>query len=369
MDVVELASRLIKCPSITPHEAGCHLILEEVFEGWKCEYFDQEGVSNFVASIGTGFPTILFAGHCDVVPPGDRSKWMYNPFEPIQQGSMLYGRGSADMKGSLAAMALAMKSFVQEQAFEGRLIFLSTSDEEGLGVHGTPFAIEQLKAKGEKIDFAVVGEPTSEQLCGDTIKVGRRGSLNVTAIKKGVQGHVAYPHLAENPVHTMIPFLTEITSKDFDNGYESFSATSLQISNIQAGTGAGNVIPGEIRVDFNVRFNPCWTMDSLISELERIARLHDVELKFQQSAHPFLSRSENLISSVMKAIESETSIVPAMSTGGGTSDARVIAAAGIPVVEFGPLNKTIHQVNECISMDDLRMCLRIFRRILESLVP
>lgn len=369
MDVIELASRLIECPSVTPNEAGCHPILEEIFKDWTLEHFDKDGTSNLVASIGSGTPTILFAGHCDVVPPGDIAQWETDPFKPTLKDGMLHGRGAADMKGSLAAMALTMQSFASENKFQGRLIFLSTSDEEGLGINGTPYAIEQLLQGGEKIDFAIVGEPTSEDHCGDNIKVGRRGSLNVVAVKRGIQGHVAYPHLAENPIHLAVPFLSEITNREWDTGYESFTPTSLQISNIKAGTGASNVIPGEVRIDFNIRFNPHWTMESLMDTLKESGDRHEVDLTFQQSAHPFLSRSETLIEAVLNAVKAETNVSPNISTGGGTSDARILATKGIPVVEFGPLNKTIHQVNERISTEDLRTCQRVYRRILETLVP
>ena len=371
MDVIELAKNLIACPSVTPNDAGCHDLLERLFEscGWKVEYFNSEGVSNLVASHGIGAPTIMFAGHCDVVPPGPEHLWSSPPFEPTERDGYLIGRGAADMKGALAAMVIALIEFVRlNPNHQGKVMFLSTSDEEGLGTHGTPYALQQLLNRGETIDLTLVGEPTSERVLGDTLKVGRRGSLNVQAVFEGVQGHVAYPHLASNPIHAAASWLSMITEKVWDEGFESFEPTCLQVSNVHSGTGAKNVIPGSMTVDFNLRFSPVWTMESLIEEVKRVSMPFEVTLEFQQSAHPFLTKHDGLITRCRQAIFEETGVEAAIGTGGGTSDARVFAHHKIPVIEFGPINTTIHCIDERVGLQELVTTERIYSRLLQKLL-
>lgn len=372
MDATELTKRLVACASVTPDQAGCHDLLSDLFlqNGWMVRNYDHHGVSNLVASIGDGAPVTLFAGHCDVVPPGDLASWDSPPFEPAVRDGFLFGRGAADMKSGLAAMATAMIEHSKTD-FSGRMLFLSTSDEEGLGIHGTAHALDQLIAEGEKIDFAVVGEPTSEEQFGDMIKVGRRGSLNVRIVAQGTQGHVAYPHLAQNPVHSSLDFLSALIDRIWDDGYphtgeKVFGPTTLQISNINAGTGAKNVIPGSLTIDLNLRFNPNWTVEGLEDEIRQmLPEFADVE--FQRSANPFHTSNPELVTTVSKAVSDIARTTPMVGTGGGTSDARLIAAREIAVVEFGPINKTIHSVNECVPLTQIEECKQVFKRCLEHL--
>lgn len=369
---VDLAKKLIACPSVTPNESGCHGILSEILTGagFAVEEISEGGVSNLWATHGSGGPLICFAGHIDVVPPGPIEAWQSDPFQPEIRNGMIYGRGAADMKGSMAAMVSALVSAVADDPdHAGTYALLSTSDEEGPAVFGTRLVLDTLASRGVKIDFAVVGEPTSDKQFGDTIKVGRRGSLSGKMVVRGIQGHVAYPHLARNPIHEIGPFLVELTSSRFDDGDEYFAPTSLQISNIHAGTGAGNVIPGSVTVNFNLRYAAVSSPENLIKRIEAIAERSgfEYEIAWDSSAKAFRTESPVLASALSSAVLTETGVQPELGTGGGTSDARFFAEHGIPVAEFGPLNATIHAANECISTADLEASARVFGSVLNQL--
>jgi len=325
-------------------------------------------VSNLWATHGLGPPLICLAGHVDVVPPGEG--WTSPPFEPSIREGHLYGRGAADMKGSMAAMASSLVEFVtQHPNHPGTVAFLSTSDEEMSGVGGTQAVLDQLVSEGVRIDAALVGEPTSEQEFGDVIKVGRRGSLNARLTIQGKQGHTAYPHLSVNAIHLAAPFIVELSETIWDDGDGVFLPTTFQVSNLHAGTGAPNVVPGRATVDFNFRFGPASPQESLIERTEAMASRHfdDATFNWMPSAQPFRTATPWLVEALSAAIEAETGGKPASGTGGGTSDARCFAAHGIPVVEFGPNNRTIHAVNEHVPVAELEGCARIAFRFLETL--
>lgn len=359
MDVVALASDLIRCPSVTPDQAGCLDLLASPMEGagFRCEFINGGDTQNLYAVYrGGDGVSVLFNGHCDVVPPGPLEAWTSPPFEPTIRDGFLYGRGAADMKGSLAAMVCAAVSFVQEHSdFPGQIALLITSDEEGVATYGTGFALQTLLDRGERFDYALVGEPTSEEVFGDTIKVGRRGSLSGRVKVHGRQGHVAYPHLASNPIHSSLPFLNDLTNHRWHEATPEFDPSSLQVANINAGTGANNVIPGVLEFDFNIRYQPAQTPESIIAVFEGLAKKHSLqhEIQWTDGARPFITQNVLLIQSLSDAVQQTTGVLPRLGTGGGTSDARFIAAAGIPVCEFGPINKTIHAVNECVAVQDL----------------
>ncbi|MET0081503.1 MAG: succinyl-diaminopimelate desuccinylase [Sedimenticola sp.] len=370
---LDLAIDLISRRSITPEDAGCQDVMIRRLEaiGFNIERMPFGEVENFWARRGTEGPLVAFAGHTDVVPPGRSEAWNSDPFAPEIRDGLLYGRGAADMKGSLAAMVTAVESFVEKHPdHSGSIAFLITSDEEGIATHGTVKVIETLEARGEKIDYCLVCEPSSTERVGDIVKNGRRGSLNGILTVFGKQGHVAYPHLASNPVHTAAAALARLSAETWDEGNRHFPPTSFQISNINAGTGAENVIPGEMEVLFNFRFS------TELDETEIRKRVHTIldeegvnyDLSWRLSGHPFLTPEGALIEAVEKAISETTGYNTELSTSGGTSDGRFIAPTGAQVVELGPLNATIHQVNECVSVSDLDALSAIYDRALENLL-
>ena len=370
--VVDLACELIRRPSVTPDDAGILAYLAELFgsNGFAVEHLDFGDVKNLWVTHGSEAPVVVFDGHCDVVPAGPLDAWNTDPFEPTLREGSIYGRGSADMKGPLAALCIALLEFVQDNPnHRGTVGLLVTSDEEGNAIDGTGRALKTLVDRGTIIDFALVGEPTSEVVFGDMIKVGRRGSISAKMTVFGKQGHVAYPHLADNPVHRLAPFLTELLAIHWDAGDKNFPPTNLQISNIHAGTGAVNVTPGTVTLDFNLRYNVLHSADVIQNRIAKMAEAFGLKCAFEwnPSANPFVTRNAPLINAIAGAIMKETRTNPKQGTGGGTSDARFFAAHGIPVVEFGPLNTTIHAANECVGIDELEKCVRIYRTALEKL--
>lgn len=374
MDVVQLACDLIRCPSVTPNQAGCLDIISSLLApaGFSCEFINEDDTENLYAVFRGGErASVLFNGHCDVVPPGPLEAWNSPPFEPTIRDGSLYGRGAADMKGSLAAMVCASLAFVHENpTFPGQIALLITSDEEGVATYGTGFALQKLLDRGERFDYALVGEPTSEEAFGDTIKVGRRGSLSGRVKVFGKQGHVAYPHLASNPIHNALPFLNDLFSHRWDEATNEFDPSSLQIANVKAGTGANNVIPGLLEFDFNIRYQPTQSPESIQNVFNSFAAKHSLnhEIAWIDGARPFITKSRTLIDAISEAVYQTTGTEPKLGTGGGTSDARFLAAAGIPVCEFGPINKTIHAVNECVATDDLFASEVIFRSLMTRLL-
>jgi succinyl-diaminopimelate desuccinylase len=370
---LELAQKLIACRSVTPEDGGCQPLIAERLAplGFDAETIDRNGTTNLWLRRGRHRPTVVFAGHTDVVPPGPREQWANDPFEPTVRDGLLFGRGAADMKSSVAAFAVAAEEFVRAHpAHAGSIALLLTSDEEGPATDGTVAVIERLTARGEAIDFCIVGEPTSVDHLGDMIKNGRRGSLSGRLIVRGIQGHVAYPHLARNPVHQAAPALAELAAEVWDHGNAHFPPTTFQISNIRAGTGALNVIPGTCEVDFNLRFAPVSTAAALMQRIEDVLRRHglDYEVIWTVGAQPFLTEPGRLSEALSAAIELTTGRRPQLSTTGGTSDGRFIATICPQVVEFGPPNATIHQVNECIRLTDLEPLKDAYRRTLEFLL-
>jgi succinyl-diaminopimelate desuccinylase len=328
-------------------------------------------VDNLWARRGNGHPLLCFAGHTDVVPTGPREEWHTDPFEPVIKDGLLYGRGAADMKSGLAAMVTATERFLARHPnHPGTLAFLLTSDEEGAAVDGTRRVIEVLEARGEKIDWCLVGEPTSHESLGDTIKIGRRGSLSGQLTVHGVQGHIAYPHLADNPVHAFAPALAELTSRRWDEGNAYFQPTSFQVANIAAGTGAPNVIPGELRVRFNLRFSTEQTVESLQRTVLGILDSHRVKytLNWIIAGLPFLTQPGRLTDAVSAAVREVTGHRPEFSTTGGTSDGRFIAPTGAQVIELGPLNESIHKINEHVDIEDLEILTNIYEQILVNLL-
>ena len=370
---ISLACDLIERPSVTPNDQACQTLMIKRLEaiGFNVETLRYEDVDNFWAVRGNSGDLFVFAGHTDVVPAGLESDWSSPPFSPTIKDGMLFGRGAADMKGSLAAMVIACEEFVAKNPnHDGRIAFLITSDEEGIAKNGTVKVVEHLESKQEKITWCLVGEPSSTNRVGDTIKNGRRGSLGAKLIVKGKQGHVAYPHLAENPIHQFAPALTELSTAVWDNGNDFFPATSFQVSNIQAGTGATNVIPGEIEVIFNFRFSTEVTETVLRERTETILNHHDLtyEIEWNLSGQPFLTAKGDLVEASVNAIKSVCGFHTELSTAGGTSDGRFIAPTGAQVLELGPVNKTIHQVNECVSVADLETLKDLYKEILVNLL-
>lgn len=370
--VIELAQQLIKRPSLSPHDEGCQQIMIDRLQaiGFTVEPMNFGDTQNFWAWRGQG-TTLAFAGHTDVVPAGDVAQWNNPPFEPMIRDGMLYGRGAADMKGSLAAMVVAAERFVAAYPqHQGRLAFLITSDEEASATHGTVKVVEALMAQDQRLDYCLVGEPSSTERVGDVVKNGRRGSITANLRIQGIQGHVAYPHLADNPVHRAMPALNELVAIEWDQGNEHFPPTSMQIANLQAGTGSNNVIPGEMLVQFNFRFSTELT-DAMIKE--RVAALLDrhqlnYSIEWRLSGQPFLTPRGALVDAVVNAVQHYTEITPQLLTTGGTSDGRFIAKMGAQVVELGPVNATIHKVNECVKTADLQLLSRMYQRIMEQLV-
>jgi len=368
-----LAQELIRRPSVTPRDEGCQDLMISRLEalGFEVARLRFGEVDNFWAQRGSARPLVVFAGHTDVVPPGPRDAWQSDPFEPTVRGGLLYGRGAADMKGSLAAFITAIEDFVaRHPSHDGAIGVLITSDEEGAAVDGTVRVVEWLRERGVQIDHCVVGEPSSVEHLGDVIKIGRRGSLNGHLTIHGKQGHVAYPHLAVNPIHLSGPLISELVRTEWDAGNDDFPPTSFQISNVHAGTGAENVIPGSMGIRFNFRFSTAVTDADLRKRFEEILRRHHLyyELTWKLSGQPFLTRGETLVSAVREAIRAELGCDPERSTGGGTSDGRFIAPIGAEVIELGPRNATIHQVNECVAVTDLGRLARVYSRILSALL-
>ncbi len=370
---LELAQALIQRQSITPEDDGCQTLLSERLAalGFKCEPMPFGEVKNLWARRGVTGPLFCFAGHTDVVPTGPHDNWQHPPFSAVVDDGMVHGRGAADMKGSIAAFVTACERFITEHPnHQGSIAYLITSDEEGPAADGTIKVVEALEARGEKIDWCLVGEPTSTAKVGDVVKNGRRGSLNGQLRVKGIQGHVAYPHLARNPVHQAAPALAELAAIEWDQGNEHFPPTSFQIANISAGTGASNVIPGELEVMFNFRFSTEQTETGLREKVEAVLQRHglDYALQWSLSGNPFLTASGKLVEATAEAIEEVCGYRPDINTAGGTSDGRFIAPTGAQVLELGPLNATIHKVNECVSINDLDTLSTIYQRILEKLL-
>ncbi len=378
--VLDLSRTLMALPSVTPDDAGCQELLAARLTplGFACEWFDAGGVRNLWASRGSGSPHLLFAGHTDVVPSGPAEAWSSPPFEPTVAEGYLRGRGAADMKTSLAAMVVAMEQLLEASpdTLKGTISFLITSDEEGDAVHGTRYAIEKLLERDIRPDFCVVGEPSSSRTVGDVVRCGRRGSLNATLTVHGVQGHVAYPDDAENPVHEALAALSELIAKRWDEGDDYYPPTSLQCSNINAGTGATNVIPRDMTVQFNLRFNTQQTAAGIQAAVAAIFASHDLNysIDWQLSGEPFLTERGALTTAVCGAIEAATGQTPELSTSGGTSDGRFISPWGEPgsnrveVVELGPTNATIHKVDECIDIAELAPLTSMYREITRRLL-
>lgn len=372
--ILELASELIARPSVTPVDEGCQDLVAERLQrlGFTVEHLGAGNTRNLWARLGSSAPLVVFAGHTDVVPTGPESAWQSPPFEPTVRDGFLYGRGAADMKGSLAAMLVAVEDFLSgNKDFQGSIALLITSDEEGPATHGTRHVMRVLNGRGIAIDYCVVGEPSSRERVGDVIRVGRRGSLNGVLTVRGVQGHVAYPELAVNPIHLALPALDELVNRHWDSGFETFPPTSFQVSNIEAGTGADNVIPGELTARFNFRYCPAQTSEQLQIAVEAVLARHalDASVTWRESGKPFYTPDGMLRRAVDAAIRESTGYPPEHSTGGGTSDGRFIAPMGAEVIELGPCNASIHQVNECVSVEELEILSGMYAGILRQLLP
>lgn len=373
MPVVELTKALLACPSMTPQEAGCHAILSKRLEklGFHVEPLPFADVNNFWARRGEQGPLVVFAGHSDVVPPGPEAAWTSPPFEPTERNGFLYGRGAADMKAGLAAMVVAVERFLKKHPQpSGSLAFLITSDEEGASQNGTKQVIEALKQRGEKIDYCIIGEPSSERFLGDQIRVGRRGSLHGRLIVHGKQGHIAYPEPGQNPIHNCLRALQELTTCSWDKGNDFFPPTTFQISNIHGGTGALNVVPGEIEIRFNFRFSNAVTAAHLQERVQALlaAQHLQFDLYWDLSGEPFLTKQGKLVEAAKQAIYEVTGACPKLSTGGGTSDGRFIAPTGAEVIELGPSHETAHQANECVNLAELQKLPLIYENILINLL-
>jgi succinyl-diaminopimelate desuccinylase len=372
-DTLALTEQLIRRDSITPDDKGCQQLLAERLSaiGFKIEHLRFGETDNLWARRGTSGPLLAFAGHTDVVPTGPVDKWQSPPFEPEIRNGLLYGRGAADMKGSIAAMVTACERFVAAHPdHDGSLAFLITSDEEGPATDGTVRVVETLEARNEKIDWCIVGEPSSTDKVGDIVKNGRRGSLNGELIVHGKQGHIAYPHLAKNPIHLLTPALSELCQIEWDHGNADFPPTSFQVSNIHAGTGVTNIIPGTVDVVFNFRYSTESTHEGLQQKVEAVLDAHglDYELNWSLSGKPFRTDSGKLLEATQKAIHSVTGYETELSTSGGTSDGRFIAPTGAQVIELGPINASIHQIDECVSVDDLNKLSEIYQHVLINLL-
>ncbi len=372
-DTLDLAIDLISRPSVTPEDKGCQDTMIARLEaiGFAVERLRFGEVDNFWARRGSEGPVLCFAGHTDVVPTGPVEQWQSHPFQPEIRDGMLYGRGAADMKGSLAAMITACEGFVAEHPdHTGSVAFLITSDEEGPSINGTVKVVQTLEAREEKIDWCLVGEPSCTKQLGDVVKNGRRGSHNARLIVKGVQGHVAYPHLAKNPVHLAAPALAELAAIEWDQGNAFFPPTSFQISNVSAGTGATNVIPGELEVIFNLRYSTETDHHRIEQRVAEVLDRHglDYDITWTLSGKPFLTPAGELVEATQAAIKAHTGLDTELSTAGGTSDGRFIAPTGAQVVELGPINATIHKRDECVRVDDLDQLSNIYQDILQRLL-
>ena len=372
-ETLELTKALIARRSLTPDDAGCQDLLISRLEplGFRCERMRFGDVDNLWARRGDGGPLFTFAGHTDVVPSGPEEKWGSPPFEPTLRDGKLYGRGAADMKGSVAAFVTACERFIAEHPnHSGSIAFLITSDEEGPAVDGTVKVVETLEAGNEKIDWCLVGEPTCAEKLGDTIKNGRRGSLGGRLTVRGIQGHVAYPHLVRNPIHELAPALAELSATEWDQGNEFFPPTSFQVSNIHGGTGATNVVPGEVEVIFNFRFCTEQTAEGLQAKVAALLDRHglDYDLQWSLSGIPYLTEPGDLVEAARAAILDETGLDTELSTSGGISDGRFIAPTGAQVIELGPRNATIHKIDECVEVEHLEQLSAVYERILGKLL-
>ncbi len=367
-----LCETLIARPSVTPDDAGCqHLLAERLIaSGLVCEPMRFGDVDNLWAVTPGEGPLLIFAGHTDVVPPGPLDQWESDPFLPTRRDGRLYGRGAADMKSSISAFVVALEQALAQGALRGRVALLLTSDEEGPAVDGTVRVVEALRSRGQSADYCIVGEPTSVTRLGDTIKNGRRGSLSGRLVVHGQQGHIAYPHLADNPVHRLAPALAELVATRWDEGNDYFPPTTWQVSNIRAGTGANNVIPGTVEIDFNFRFSSASSADGLRARVEDLLDRHGIRrsLQWRLSGEPFLTEPGTLSEALTAAISAQTGVDAELSTTGGTSDGRFIARWVPQVVEFGPCNASIHKINEHIELDDLPRLTGIYRQTIERLV-
>jgi len=363
---LDIAKRLIEIDSITPNDNGCINIIKSELNNLNFEYqsIDSNGVSNLYAKRGESRPSIIFAGHVDVVPPGPLDKWQSDPFIPTAKDGLLYGRGSADMKSSIAAFIVAINEFTAEfPNHKGSIGLFITSDEEGIATDGTKKIVEHFIHNNQDIDYCIVGEPTSAEKFGDTIKNGRRGSLSATLIVKGIQGHIAYPHLIDNPIHRSASIIDELKKISWDDGNEYFPKTSWQVSNINAGTGATNVVPGDVIIQFNFRHSTECTPDQLKNEVEMVVKKHadEYELNWEIPSEPYLTQKGFLTDVLTSAISDITGITPKVSTTGGTSDGRFIAKICKQVVEFGPINASIHKINEHVNIDDIEKLKEIYK--------
>ena len=372
-NTLDLAKSLISQASITPDDKGCQSIMIERLKkiGFEVHSLKFADVDNFWATRGSSGPIFAFAGHTDVVPAGNEDEWNTVPFEPTIKDGYLYGRGAADMKGGLAAMVTATESFVKDNPnHKGTIAFLITSDEEGVAINGTVKVMDYLKEINQKIDFCLLGEPSSTSVTGDVIKNGRRGSLNGVINVNGKQGHVAYPHLAKNPIHLFSQALSDLCSQEWDSGNEYFPATSFQVSNIHSGDGVTNVIPGKAKIMFNFRYSTETTKEELMAKVHEILDNHKIDytIDWSHSGYPFLTPVGDLVSACVSAVEETKDITPELSTSGGTSDGRFIAQEGTQIVELGPVNATIHQVNESILVEDLEDLSHIYSKVLSKIL-
>jgi len=369
---LQLAKELINIPSISPDDGGCQQVIADRLSplGFKIHDMPFEDVSNLWATLGDSGPLLVFAGHTDVVPTGPVSEWRFPPFSATEEGEFLYGRGTADMKSSLAAMITATEKLLAKRPLKARLGFLITSDEEAKAIHGTRRVMAEFNKQGISFDYCLVGEPSSTETLGDTIKIGRRGSLNGKLTVLGIKGHVAYPQLALNPIHKAMPALTELVDVRWDEGNQYFPPTSFQISNIHGGVGANNVIPETLSLDFNLRFSTELTAEEIRAKVESILHAHGVkfEIDWHLSGEPFITSKTDFIDAVSECVNEVQGFHPERSTSGGTSDGRFIAPTGAQVVELGPCNATIHKVNERVRISDIEKLEQIYLRILDKLV-
>ena len=371
--VLDLTLDLIARQSVTPDDAGCQDVIVERLAKAGCtvQRLDFGDVKNVFVSHGQGSPVLLLLGHTDVVPPGELSDWQSHPFQPDIRDGVLYGRGAADMKGSVAAFVVAMEQLIAEHpGHNGTLALLLTSDEEGVAIDGVRRVAEHFKSTGQKIDYCITGEPSSMQQLGDLVRVGRRGTLSGSLSVEGIQGHVAYPERARNPIHQAMAPLAELAARQWDEGYTDFPASSFQISNIHAGTGANNVIPGRCEVLFNFRYNPSWRAEQLEQEVHAVLDRHGLsyQIKWQRGGEPFLTHEGPLRKAVREVIAEHCGLTPVENTGGGTSDARFIAPLGAEVIEFGPINASIHKIDEHVRVADLERLPMLYAAMAEKLL-
>ncbi|WP_417472937.1 succinyl-diaminopimelate desuccinylase [Luteimonas mephitis] len=372
-EVLQLAKDLIARPSVTPQDAGCQALIADRLgtAGFSCEHLRFGEVDNLWATHGKGGPVLVLLGHTDVVPPGPVEAWSSDPFMPEVRDGVLYGRGAADMKSGVAAFVVALERFVAAHpGHPGTVALLLTSDEEGAAIDGVRRVAQLFRERGQRIDWCITGEPSSQAKLGDLLRVGRRGSLSATLTVRGVQGHVAYPEKARNPIHQALPALAELAAKSWDGGYETFPPTSLQVSDIHAGTGANNVIPGSMEVLFNLRYNPHWTAPRLEAEIEALFERHglDFEMSWHRSGEPFFTPEGPLRSAARDVLAAFAGTAPEESTGGGTSDARFIAPLGAQCIEIGPVNASIHKVDEHVRVADLEALPALYLALIERLL-